>query len=294
MNYLESKYWPDFLHWIKERESILHKKEVLKQPPPWTDDPIMASVRFCNVRREDDKVTRWIKENWRDPVAKVGMPADAIFAMCIARIINWPDTLARIRLPTEDPWSVQKDFVEVLDWMQARGMQIWGNAYMVTGGYSKGGETKQTIMGRVLESAHIVINNNVIPYTTLDEVHHTVMGAPGLGSFLAAQVVADIKYTPYFLDAEDWWSFCAPGPGSTLGLNYLHDRQPGKGIGHTQFMKEVNVLRYTLKGEYGIHLTAHDVQNCLCEFSKYVRIKYFGGRAKRGYRPSEARALSTP
>ena len=294
MNPMDSKYWSDFTYWIQERERIRLAKEVYQEDPPWTDDPIMASVRFCNICREDDKVTKWIKQNWRDPLSEHGDIPLLVFGMCIARVINWPDTLQLIRLPIVPNWTIQRDFIEVLDWMQKKGLQIWGNAYMVTGGYSKGGETKQAIMGRVLASAQGVLYGNRVPYKLLDEVHQNVMDAPGLGSFLAAQVVADVKYTPQFITAPDWWSFCAPGPGSTMGLNFLYDRKPGEAIGHTRFMKEVNEIRSLLKEHYYTELTAHDVQNCLCEFSKYVRVKYLGMRAKRGYTASKTPGRTLP
>ena len=68
-----------------------------------------------------------------------------------------------------------------------------------------------------------------------------------------------------------------------MGLNFLAGRAPTKGISEKQFSLEVNSLRGFLMDTLGVDLTAHDTQNCLCEFSKYVRIKYFGGRAKTGY-----------
>ena len=48
-----------FIYWQKERERIRVQKEVLKQPPPWTDDPILQEFKFCQVFREDDRTTRF-------------------------------------------------------------------------------------------------------------------------------------------------------------------------------------------------------------------------------------------
>lgn len=52
--------------WIRAREAIRLKKEA-GAPPPWIEDPILATYRFCNVRREDDLVTRWVRSHVRDP-----------------------------------------------------------------------------------------------------------------------------------------------------------------------------------------------------------------------------------
>ena len=37
-----------FIYWQEERELIRVKKEVLKQPPPWTDDTILQEFKFCH------------------------------------------------------------------------------------------------------------------------------------------------------------------------------------------------------------------------------------------------------
>ena len=44
------------VHWITERWSILKKREA-GQSKPWTEDKVLQSEYFCNVNREDDKVT---------------------------------------------------------------------------------------------------------------------------------------------------------------------------------------------------------------------------------------------
>ena len=74
------------LYFIGERERIRIRR-ANGEPPPWTDDPILREWSFCNVRREDDRVTRWIAEDWRVP--HVDDP-DLWFAMVIARFVNWP------------------------------------------------------------------------------------------------------------------------------------------------------------------------------------------------------------
>ena len=54
-----------FLYWVKERLQIYYSKES-NEPKPWTKDTILQQYKFCNVHREHDTVTKWIKYNWRD------------------------------------------------------------------------------------------------------------------------------------------------------------------------------------------------------------------------------------
>lgn len=277
MNWAEAPYIADLLHWIHERERVRIKKEQQDWGPPYTTDPIIQTTRFCNVHREDDKVTKWLRRNWYEPHES---SPNLAFSACLARVVNWPTTLGVLGFPTD--WSSARFISQMTDLSGGGSNKIWGGAYMVTGGYSAGGETKQVIMARVLDEAFLntkAINSN----DTLQEAFNVVQQTPGLGTFLAAQVVADLKYTPLLSESPDWQTFCAPGPGSTMGLNFLHSRPPTKGISEKQFSQEVNSLSDWLRANHGIDLTAHDTQNCLCEFSKYVRIKYFGGRAKTGY-----------
>lgn len=277
MNWSEAPYISDLVHWIHEREHVRINKEVHKMAPPYTGDPILQTTRFCNVHREDDKVTKWLRENWYKPHES---SPNLAFSACLARIVNWPETLSALGFPEE--WSATKFIGKMTELSQGGSRKIWGGAYMVTGGYSAGGETKQTIMARVLDKAYY--NASPVAHcNTLREAFDHVSSTPGLGTFLAAQVIADLKYTPLLDGASDWVTFCAPGPGSTMGLNFLHGRPPTKGLSEKQFSLEVNSLREWLQSTVGVELTAHDTQNCLCEFSKYVRIKYLNGRAKTGY-----------
>ena len=88
-----------FVQFIRVREAI-RLRRAAGAPPPWTDNQILREWSFCNVRREEDRVTRWIAERWRNPHAD---DPDLWFAMAVARFVNWPDALAEIGYPV--PWS---------------------------------------------------------------------------------------------------------------------------------------------------------------------------------------------
>lgn len=272
MNHLEDLY-----HWVDERERIRIKKDVVRQSPPWTDDPIMASNRFCNVRREDDKVTRWIHKNWLLPHIK---DESVQFAMCVARLVNHPETLEELGYP--DDWQDDR-FIKVIQQRSERGLKSWTSAYMITGGYSAGGEPKGVIIARVLTTAHNGLRAH--PIVVGDSLDNAALKIrhPGIGSFLVGQIIADLKWATVLRYAVDWHSWCAVGPGSSAGLNYLHGRPPLTSLSQAKFQREVGEVRALLYArEYD--LDAQNVQNCLCEFSKYVRVKYYGGHAKSSYR----------
>ena len=113
------------LYWMRERESI-RRRRLARELPPWTRDPILQQWSFCNVRREHDRVTRWIAANWRYPHAD---DPDLWFAMVVARFMNEPDTLREIGFPV--PWDPER-FLRVMASRRARGAKLYRNdAYRI-------------------------------------------------------------------------------------------------------------------------------------------------------------------
>jgi hypothetical protein len=270
----------DLLYWINEREKMRHRKENDQWDPPWSEDPIMAENRWCNVRREHDKVTRWIHNNFMPK----GLSDDNLpIAMCIARLVNWPETLEELGYPDKG-WTPEyrQHFIETFDKRKELGKKSWTGAYMVTGGYSVGGETKQQIIARVLDGAAYMCRRftGARP-ATLSFGAGTLM-TPGMGTFLVAQVIADLKHTDHLSMANDWYEWCAPGPGSQMGLNFIHGRPRTMTIPGPNFIAEVNEIRQLIGNKVGLQLCAQNTQNCLCELSKYLRAKN-GERLKNKY-----------
>jgi len=276
------KHLDDLMFWVVERNRIRELKEA-GAPRPWTKDSILHHYRFCNVKREDDTVTQWIHSNWLKP--NYGEPT-VVLGMTIARMVNLPETLEELGFP-HGGWTTKyvRHFLDTFASRRERKLKSWTSAYMITGGYSEGGETKEVIIARVIDRCNGKLHENWIRQgDTLAEAADKIK-SPGIGDFLSGQIIADLKHSKLLADATDWWEWCAVGPGSTAGLNYLHDRPPLKYLPAPQFMKEVNEVRLLLR-DAGVYLDAQNTQNCLCEVSKYIRTKYYGGKPKAAYRPA--------
>jgi len=109
--------------WITERHAIYEAKNA-GYPKPWTEDPILRAYRFCNVYRELDKVTQWIAEHWRDN--HYDSP-EVWFAMTVARLVNWPDTLEELGYPVPfDPMH----FIEVLERRKQAKEKVFTGVYI--------------------------------------------------------------------------------------------------------------------------------------------------------------------
>jgi hypothetical protein len=275
-----------FVYWVKEREAIRIKKEA-GAPKPWTDDPIFQTYKFCNVRREDDTVSKWVTENWikpNDPHPNMW------FAMIVARLFNWPPTLDLIGFP-ERPFPEVREFWRrcLKDKRDNFNAKVFTGAYLVsTNGVSM--DKIDYILDRVLtpiwiggqSPTHFESAWNHGPLSLEDYWTH-LRQFDGLGSFMAGQVIADLKFTSDLKDAPDWWTWAPLGPGSIRGLNRIHGRPLEKGLNQEKGLKEMLVLQELLIQELDWKLPVHNVQNCCCEFDKMIRVKNGEGRPRSLY-----------
>ena len=60
---------------IQHRYDVHLMKDVMRLPPPWTDNEILKQVKFTNVRREHDRQTIFFIEN----IAKSGACRKSLF-----------------------------------------------------------------------------------------------------------------------------------------------------------------------------------------------------------------------
>lgn len=265
-------------YWIREREDIRCLKG-LGKPKPWSQDPVFQTTYFCNVRREHDKVTHWLRANWMVD------DANYEFAMVMARLINKPATLSEIGYPYDIVDSTIVELDTILDRVRnvallcsERGITFWGNAYVVTT-HGQPMSKLDYLIG-VLRRAH-----NVLPFTgvagTCADYHRAFKTLEGFSDFMAAQIVADLKNTPFHVlnQAPDWFSFVAPGPGSKRGMEWAI----GKGWKFNEGIAHIRTHLREMGNPIIDRICNQDLQNCLCEFDKYMRVRTGSGRSKRKY-----------
>lgn len=277
------------LYWITERERIRIRKEQ-GHPQPWTKDPILGKYRFCNVDRNDDRVTRWVHENWLHPHSG---DANLWFAMVVARLLNLPSSLAVVApavFAGKGHGPVRWDrnlFVNLLHLARQDG-NIFNAAYIVsTNGHKMDKVTY--LADRVLTPLWEKRKLAPAAMRSLDDFHTWLQQFDGLGSFMAAQVVADLKYDmrSQLNIAPDFATWAASGPGSRRGMNRLLGLAHDRPVKESAWRGDMDALYFTIHERPPIaadKLTAQNLQNCLCEFDKYMRVKLGEGEPKQLYR----------
>ena len=282
-------------YFVSERESIRLLREK-GEASPWTEDAILHKYRFCNIRRRDDRVSKWIIDNIIEPHSS----NDWLWMMlCAARYINWPPTIKE--LMNKGEWPIHSfsatSFGKVIDDKMKRGEKTWTGAYIITGrNIPKGMDKGYFIAKQMIEplfSAHSIIDYfaDVEPEDRSVETAMSLFrGIYGWGTFMVGQVVADMTYSPLLGLAKDLHAYAPIGPGSTRGLNRIYDRSLEQATQQDRFNDELMEVREFVKSNATVDvssLTLHDWQNCMCEFDKYKRAQH-GGRPRSNYTPETA------
>ena len=279
----------ELIEFVNEREQVrLNKDSGFLQP--YTLDPILAKYRFCNVRRRDDRVSKWLLTYYYRNVQ-----GDVWFRALLARLINWPPTLLYLMDNLVIPRRAEEFnpylFIEAMKHLESKGEKVYSSAYIVYPTMVKG-NTKSVNLAEYIIAPIIKIAPQIRGAIASGSIKHTTNAMAqsfGIQTFIAGQVSADLTYLRGQLDnAIDLYSWAPMGPGSQRGLNRLHERKLLKTITEKQFNQELIEARDVIikSNDKFKDLTLHDVQNVFCEFDKYQRVKTGEGKPRQNYKPT--------
>lgn len=276
-----------YLELCTERQRILQRRRD-GQEWPWTDDEILQTYSFCNVYREDDRTTVWIRENLREPLRD---HPNVLFGMVMARFFNRIETLEHISSHfIEHGWDSDYTY-EVLQGINP----VVTGAYMVN---TPKGMTKLegvlTILDMVWEDEPLLrqMMPDIGAQVTMERLHHELQKYPHLGAFMAYEMVTDLRHTFVLENAPDLMSWASPGPGCVRGLC----RVMGVELGSLQYHKKqdrarcLGVMQGMLSKVNEVwpqewpRWEMREVEHTLCEFDKYERVRLGEGRPKAKYR----------
>lgn len=281
---------PDFStlwYWVREREAIRLRRQTSGNPSSWTEDYILQTYRFCNVRREDDRVTVWVRRNIRE---RFSAHPRLWLMLAIARQINWPDTLEEL-IEAEHAWPSWVDFdprsmTRILAARKARGRKVYTGAYTISAphapGSDKGQYVAETVIGDLWRRR---IEFSDWEGASLQDVHARLMKSPGWGPFMAYQAVVDMRFTRLLERAPDVSTWAAAGPGTLRGLNRSHGRLVKSPLSQAQALSEMLEIHRLALGCTEVQMDLSDVPNILCEYDKYERVKRDDGKPRARFFP---------
>ena len=299
-----------FWGFICERQMIWHRRFVQKLPAPWTTDPIMRAERFTNIYRELDPGTQYVINNILEQDAP---KPDKIFNTMLYRLIGRSDTHATLgfqRLEIFTPEHFERQMKHIRD---VEGKPPFTAAYMVSGYTSMGSPDKIENIARLFGRLHQGFDEfyaRIEACASSEAVYDVLRTANGFGNFLAYQVLVDLLYplkvygnVPLLPFAHDDWA--SAGPGAVRGIKLL--LKPGVQASHLAVMRwlrdnhEGEFVRLGLQFPFLIdhgqprRISLANIQNCLCEFHKYVKIGAGTGRGRRKFAtPAMASGVEQP
>jgi alpha-glutamyl/putrescinyl thymine pyrophosphorylase clade 1 len=274
---INEKYYNDFWYWVTERQIIYQRRFVEKKPKPWTDDPILQQYSFTNVYRTLDRGTIYYLEN----IATLDNPRDRLLSTLAYRYFNhiptWQKVLEWVEHYYGTPHLVHgqwqwKPIAQMLTRWETEGNKVFTPAFTVTGVRFGGFPDKISNVCWLVEhlqAATPTTLRRIFRSQNFRDVYDACYNLLGFGAFLAFQVAVDLSYSPATFGRT--WSrddYAVPGPGCIVGLNYIFGKI------NLSYEKQIYYLRDLSDEITGEHIVASDIENCLCEYGKYAKLKW--------------------
>ena len=310
---LDKRKFRLLVSFIKERYKIHLRKDVSKIKPPFTKNVILKEFRFTNVRREHDRETLWLINNITSN--KELCYEDKLLNCILFRLFNKHETSELINMPIpfleEQIDSYNEEFYrEIFEYKSAEDPKY----VFFTGAFNTGavkrylkrylpeGQEENNMCMRVMKFITYLVEDKIHEKiklcTSQEEVYELLRGYMGIGEFLAYQMFVDMTYIEEFPFSEN--EFTVAGPGCKKGLDELFKDRDGLSYEECLFWlrdnwKKLNIS--LLEKEHRLNpknlmvdlpeedrvMNVMSLENCFCEFSKYVKTLEKRGRPRKKY-----------
>ncbi len=269
-------YW----YFATERQNIFFRR-LSGEIAPLTQDPILATYKFCNVYRACDRVSQFLI---RDVIySRTYPPKDTLFRIFLFRLLNkietWQkleDRLGEISLASFS----QTRYSTLLTQFRADDGPIYGNAFILCAtkafGYDAKHDNHLALLGHVFRKTAIA--DQLLEAESLEKLFVRLKELPLIGDFMAYQLAIDFNYSDVFNFSEN--DFTVAGPGAIRGIRKcFRDTGRYSNTDVTNYMVE-NQDKEFLRYDLDFHrlgkrpLQAIDCQGLFCETDKYCRVRF--------------------
>ena len=298
-----------FFDFVNERHAIYLRRQ-RQEPWPWTSNPILRNYFFTNCYRQLDKGTQWLTTNIIEPHADE--QELLFFNIVVYRCHNRISTAERIGWLTDYGPYIASCCENGMQKLADAGVHIFTGAYMVTGSIRENGVCSKSKVHQQFGITFPYVWNHIadlipLPGSTLEEAFNRLaLHAPGIGKFVAYEIITDLSYTLFLDKASDIYSWANPGPGCRRGLGRLIGKQVEHHYQYTihntqecidlmQFLLAVSpqyLAPYMHSDNPNMRNDIRFVEHSLCEFDKMERVRLHEGKARRKYINPEKRGVS--
>lgn len=274
-----------YLDFVEERHQVWVRRQQ-GQAGPWTTDPILASRKFTNVFRVLDPGSQYLLQALNEPGITAG---DALARAYLYRMTNRPETWDYLAGEL-GRWPVATDMNpllgDILATYRDQGGTVFSSAYIIPNepGATKGAGKTRGVTNLAYRYFHPdspdCVTKAFLAETSMERRFYVLLDQPGIGPFVAMQVLTDFGYSPFGAD-QDEDAFVMAGPGARNGAKHIFP--------HGSARDAINWCQKAVHQADGVPLlqgrppSKMDIQNTLCEFSKYARYLLRGGPAGAPY-----------
>ena len=250
-------------------------------------DPVLTEYKFTNAFRAADRVSQYLIELvYSDPDAS----ADTLFLRTLLfktfnKIDTWKGVVGNLGMPVAPGFDYEACEI-LLDNYRRDRISIYSGAYIMPSGGRSGAPKHRMHLHLIRRMLDDDLPGRLRETESLAEAYELLLTYPTLGPFLAFQYAVDLNYTTLMNHSER--DFVVAGPGALDGLSKcfesLGDYSPEDTIVWLSDMQMEEFSRHNLDfdGLWGRPLQPIDVQNLLCEVSKYTRATHPNVKGRSG------------
>ena len=281
-----SRIYPVLWHFAAERHRI-YLRRLSGQKNPWTEDTVLSNYKFTNAFRAADRVSQYlIRMIYADPDAtKDTLLLRTILFKVFNKIDTWVGIIDNLGMPVAEKFSYST-CENLLDSFRRDRRSIYSAAYIMPSGRYSGVSKHRMHLHLIRKMIEDQLAFKLKETRSLSEAYDLLLAYPTLGPFLAFQYAIDLNYTILMNHSEQ--DFVVAGPGALDGISKcfesLGDYSPADVIRLLSDKQWEELARYGLEfdGLWGRPLQPVDVQNLLCEVSKYTRATHPEIRGRTG------------
>lgn len=316
-------YFDNYWHFITERMNIWHKRVILEEPAPWTDDPILQNFKFTNVIRDLDRLSLYerrhilskideMDDSWSDE-RRLQWKKSILLNIMIFRLWVKPDTYevhGFIDL-TDPKWKEKWEAAKpILLQRREDGVSNFTAAYYVCNlrACNPNPETQKNKTANAIAqidywTSHIdeIYDGAIVQPKSMREQIDYFVTLTCVGAFTAYEYACDIaevtRYCKNHLVAWDQDNGTNVGPGAKRGIDWIFRNKGGMSDyqcilylrsiwkHELQVRGKLEQFLNQLPKELNGDIDLRVIEHCLCETQKYNKAATNTGRPKEAFRP---------
>lgn len=250
---------------------------------PWSNDDVLNQYKFTNAYRAADRVSQYLIRNVIYNDAFPSSAKETLFRILLFKLFNkietWELIISEFGIPTYEDYNFDA-YDKLLSAVMSAGERIYSAAYIMPSvssyfGYQRKHSNHLKLIEFIIEEE---THERLTDSSSLQQAFELIKRFPGLGDFLAYQLVIDINYSPIIDFSES--SFVVPGPGAIGGISKCFADTGGlSNVEIIKFMTDRQELEFErlgldFKTLWGRRLQLIDCQNLFCEVDKYARVRH--------------------